>query len=99
MPVERHLGDIEAQLGFAVDHDTSVSADVRFVQLTPRGSGCSVVIGNAHEGMAPGSLKGVQLVVNDVKAARAELAGRGVDVSEARSSPRKGSVRRATATT
>ncbi|KAB2350331.1 glyoxalase superfamily protein [Actinomadura rudentiformis] len=70
------------QLGFAVDHDTSVSDDVRFVQLTPRGSGCSVVLSNSHEGMSPGSLRGVQLVVNDIKAARAELVERGVDVSE-----------------
>lgn len=80
--VERAKAFYSDQLGFTIDHDTTVSADIRFVQLTPRGSGCSVVIGNAHEGMAPGSLKGVHLVVNDVKAARAELVERGVDVSE-----------------
>lgn len=69
------------RLGFAVDHDTAIGADARIVQLTPPGSGCSVVIGNAHADMAPGSLKGLQLVVRDVLAAQAELAGRGVEVS------------------
>jgi catechol 2,3-dioxygenase-like lactoylglutathione lyase family enzyme len=67
------------QLGFQVDHDTD-TGQVHFVQLTPRGSGCSVVIGMSE--MAPGSLKGVQLVVRDLRAARAELVERGVDVSE-----------------
>jgi catechol 2,3-dioxygenase-like lactoylglutathione lyase family enzyme len=71
------------KLGFTVDHDTRMAGDVRIVQLTPRGSGCSVVIGRgAVPDMAPGSLQGLQLVVNDVRAARKELADRGVDVSE-----------------
>jgi catechol 2,3-dioxygenase-like lactoylglutathione lyase family enzyme len=68
------------KLGFAVDHDTA-GAGFRIVQLTPPGSGCSVVLG-VDNGMAPGSLKGLQLVVNDLDAARAELVSRGVDVSE-----------------
>ena len=71
------------QLGFAVDHDTVVGEGMRVVQLTPPGSGCSVVIGEgAVPYMAPGSLKGVQLVVADLEAARGELLERGVDVSE-----------------
>jgi catechol 2,3-dioxygenase-like lactoylglutathione lyase family enzyme len=71
------------KLGFVIDHDTRIGDDARVVQLTPPGSGCSIVVG---EGVVPemptGSLKGLQLVVPDVKAARAELVDRGVDVSE-----------------
>lgn len=71
------------QLGFAVDHDTRISDDVRIVQLTPPGSGCSVVIGTgAVPQMPPGSLKGLQLVVPDLPRAHAELLGRGVAVSD-----------------
>jgi catechol 2,3-dioxygenase-like lactoylglutathione lyase family enzyme len=92
--VERAKAFYAGQLGFAVDHDTTVDASTRFVQLTPPGSGCSIVIGTG--GMAPGSLQGVQLVVNDVRSARAELAGRGVDVTEVRFFGRGGAVRAAT---
>ncbi len=71
------------RLGFAVDHDTRIGDDVRIVQLTPPGSGCSIVIGTgAVPDMPPGSLKGLQLVVPDLEKARAELVERGVDVSE-----------------
>lgn len=71
------------KLGFNVDHDTKISDEVRVIQLTPPGSGCSLVIGKgAVPEMPPGSLKGLQLVVNDLKAARAELVARGVEVSE-----------------
>lgn len=70
-------------LGFSVDHDTKVGEDVRIVQLTPPGSGCSIVIGRgAVPNMPPGSIKGLQLVVKDIRAARAELAERGIKVSE-----------------
>jgi catechol 2,3-dioxygenase-like lactoylglutathione lyase family enzyme len=70
------------KLGFVVDHDTR-GPGFRIVQLTPPGSGCSVVIGyGAVAEMPPGSLKGLQLVVNDVEAARAQLVARGVEVSE-----------------
>jgi catechol 2,3-dioxygenase-like lactoylglutathione lyase family enzyme len=73
----------ESRLGFAVDHDSEPGPGMRIVQLTPRGSGCSIVIGTGvGEDMVPGSLKGLQLVVNDIRAARAELAGRGVDIGE-----------------
>lgn len=71
------------QVGFTVDHDTVISDQVRVVQLTPPGSGCSIVIGKgAVPDMAPGSLKGLQLVVPDIHRARAELVERGVEVSE-----------------
>ncbi|MET7710641.1 VOC family protein [Micromonospora sp. NPDC005413] len=71
------------QLGFAVDHDTVISDDARIVQLTPPGSGCSIVIGKGVvPEMPPGSLKGLQLVVPDIKQAHAELVERGVEVSE-----------------
>jgi catechol 2,3-dioxygenase-like lactoylglutathione lyase family enzyme len=69
------------QLGFVLDHDHSVSDEVRFVQLTPPGSGCSIAIGNGLTTMAPGSLEGLQMVVADADAAHAELSGRGLDVS------------------
>jgi predicted enzyme related to lactoylglutathione lyase len=70
------------QAGFNADHDHQVNDDLRFVQLTPPGSACSIAIGRGITDAAPGSVKGLQLVVNDIEAARAELAGRGVAVSE-----------------
>ncbi|MEH0823655.1 MULTISPECIES: VOC family protein [unclassified Micromonospora] len=71
------------RLGFAVDHDTRIGDDVRIVQLTPPGSGCSIVIGRgAVPEMPPGSLKGLQLVVPDLEKAHAELVARDVEVSE-----------------
>lgn len=71
------------RLGFHVDHDTRVSPGNRVIQLTPPGSGCSVVIGEGVvPAMPPGSLKGLQLVVPDVVAAHAELVARGVEVSD-----------------
>ena len=70
-------------LGFTVDHDTKISDDARVVQLTPPGSGCSIVIGKGVvPDMPPGSLKGLQLVVPDIHRARAELHERGVAVSD-----------------
>jgi catechol 2,3-dioxygenase-like lactoylglutathione lyase family enzyme len=77
--VDRAIGFYAEQLGFALDHDTA-AGPVRFAQLTPRGSGCSIVLGTTD--MAPGSLRGLQLVVRDIRAARAELAGRGVEIGE-----------------
>lgn len=71
------------RVGFLVDHDTVINEDVRIVQLTPPGSGCSIVIGKgAVPDMPPGSMKGLQLVVPDIHRARAELLERGVAVSE-----------------
>ncbi len=70
------------QVGFVVDHDTRIGEDARLIQLTPPGSGCSIVIGmGMGNDMPPGSLKGLQLVVDDVDAARAQLVAGGVDVS------------------
>lgn len=70
------------QLGFVCDHDTAPAPGVRIVQLTPPGSGCSVVIGRgAVPDMPPGSIQGLQLVVPDLRAAHAELVGRGVEIS------------------
>jgi catechol 2,3-dioxygenase-like lactoylglutathione lyase family enzyme len=81
--VDRAKAFYAEQLGFNVDHDTRISDEVRFVQLTPPGSGCSIVVGTgAVPDMAPGSLKGLQLVVSDIYKARAQLVERGVDVSE-----------------
>jgi catechol 2,3-dioxygenase-like lactoylglutathione lyase family enzyme len=70
------------KLGFEVDHDTKISEDYHLVQLTPPGSGCSIVVGRGVVDMTPGSLKGLQLVVNDIRAARASLLERGVEVDE-----------------
>ena len=76
------------QVGFNPDHDHTVSDEMRFVQLTPPGSGCSIAIGTGlGVSMAPGSVEGLQLVVDDIEAARAELAGPGVDVSEVKDFP------------
>ena len=81
--VDRAKSFYADQLGFAVDHDTVISDDARVVQLTPPGSGCSIVIGEGVlPDMPPGSLKGLQLVVPDLRRARAELVERGVEVSE-----------------
>jgi catechol 2,3-dioxygenase-like lactoylglutathione lyase family enzyme len=81
--VDRAKAFYAEQLGFNVDHDTKVSEGNRIVQLTPPGSGCSIVVGEGMvPDMAPGSLKGLQLVVPDIHAARAQLEQRGVEVSE-----------------
>ncbi len=70
------------QVGFNADHDHKVSEDMRFVQLTPPGSACSIAIGKGVTDAEPGSVKGMQVVVDDIEAARAELVERGIDVSE-----------------
>lgn len=81
--VDRAKAFYAEQLGFNVDHDTRISEDARIVQLTPPGSGCSIVVGTGVvPDMAPGSLKGLQLVVADIHKAHAQLVERGVQVSE-----------------
>ena len=81
--VDRAKAFYRDQVGFAVDHDTTIGEGQRVVQLTPPGSGCSIVIGEGIvPPMPPGSMKGLQLVVPDVARARSELAARGIDVSE-----------------
>jgi predicted enzyme related to lactoylglutathione lyase len=74
------------QVGFNLDHDHRVSDELRFVQLTPPGSGCSIAMGPPSE-MAPGSLQALQLVVSDIEAAHAELSERGVEVGEIQDLP------------
>ena len=68
------------QLGFAVDHDTSPGENTRIVQLTPPGSACSIVIGQGVAEGTPGTLHGLQLIVDDIAAAHEHLAGNGVDI-------------------
>jgi catechol 2,3-dioxygenase-like lactoylglutathione lyase family enzyme len=69
-------------VGFVTDHDHTVSEDIRFVQLTPPGSACSIAIGKGLTAMAPGSLDNMQAVVVDIEAARADLTRRGIEVSD-----------------
>jgi catechol 2,3-dioxygenase-like lactoylglutathione lyase family enzyme len=75
------------QVGFNADHDHQVSDTLRFVQLTPPGSGCSIVIGTGITEMTPGSQKGLQLVVDDVEAVRDALHGRGVTTTDVDDQP------------
>ena len=70
------------QVGFNADHDHTVNPELRFVQLTPPGSACSIAFGNGLTDAEPGSEKGVMMVVDDIETAHAELSGRGVGVSE-----------------
>jgi catechol 2,3-dioxygenase-like lactoylglutathione lyase family enzyme len=81
--IDRSVAFYRDQVGFELDHDTS-NEHMHVVQLTPRGSGCSIVFGDlpSQREMAPGSMKGLQLVVEDAEAARKELLSRGVEASE-----------------
>ena len=81
--IDRAISFYRDRVGFKLDHDTR-NEHMHVAQLTPRGSGCSIVVGDlpAQNEMAPGSIRGLQLVVSDAAAARDELAGRGVEVSE-----------------
>ncbi|MEU8525532.1 MULTISPECIES: VOC family protein [Streptomyces] len=69
------------QVGFNADHDVTVSDDIRFVQMTPPGSACSIAFGKGITEMTPGSLDNMQVVVKDIEEAHADLTGRGIDVS------------------
>jgi predicted enzyme related to lactoylglutathione lyase len=80
--VDRAKAFYAEQAGFHVDNDATLSEELRFVQLTPPGSACSIAIGKGLSEAPPGSVGGLQLVVDDIEEARAELAGRGVDVSD-----------------
>jgi catechol 2,3-dioxygenase-like lactoylglutathione lyase family enzyme len=75
------------QAGFNADHDHTVSEDIRFVQLTPPGSACSIAIGKGVSDAQPGSVRGLQLVVADADAAHDDLASRGVEVSDVQDFP------------
>jgi predicted enzyme related to lactoylglutathione lyase len=85
--VDRAKAFYAEQVGFNADHDHTVSDDIRFVQLTPPGSACSIALGKGISTSAPGSAQGLQLVVPDVHAARAELVSRGVEVSDVQEFP------------
>jgi catechol 2,3-dioxygenase-like lactoylglutathione lyase family enzyme len=85
--IDRAKSFYTEKAGFNADHDHVVSDEIRFVQLTPPGSACSISIGTGLVDTPPGSAKGLQLVVDDVRAAHDELAGRGVEVSEVQSFP------------
>jgi predicted enzyme related to lactoylglutathione lyase len=85
--VDRAKAFYVEKAGFNADHDHRVNESLRFVQLTPPGSACSITIGDGLTTMEPGSLKGLQVVVADADAARAELAGRGVEVSDVQEFP------------
>jgi catechol 2,3-dioxygenase-like lactoylglutathione lyase family enzyme len=75
------------KVGFNVDHDHTVSPELRFVQLTPPGSACSICIGVGVTDAAPGSVRGMQVVVDDADAAHADLTARGIEVSEVDEQP------------
>jgi predicted enzyme related to lactoylglutathione lyase len=86
--VDRAKAFYTEKVGFNADHDHQVNEEIRFVQLTPPGSACSIALGSGlGTEMQPGSIQGIQMVVADIQAARAELAERGVEVSEVQEFP------------
>jgi catechol 2,3-dioxygenase-like lactoylglutathione lyase family enzyme len=85
--VERAKAFYTEKAGFNLDNDVTGEDGLRFIQLTPPGSACSISIGEGLTEMDPGSLEGLQMVVDDADAAREELAGRGVEVSEVQEFP------------
>jgi predicted enzyme related to lactoylglutathione lyase len=85
--VDRAKAFYTDKAGFNADHDHQVSDEMRFVQLTPPGSPTSIAIGTGITDMAPGTVQGLQMVVADIDAARAELVDRGVEVSEVQHFP------------
>lgn len=85
--VDRAKSFYTEQVGFHADHDHRVNENLRFVQLTPPGSACSIALGTGLTDMPPGSVKGLQLVVSDIKAAHAVLTERGIAVSEVQEFP------------
>lgn len=85
--VDRAKAFYTEMVGFNADHDHVVSDEIRFVQLTPPGSACSIALGKGIVDAPPGSVQGLQMVVDDVQAAHDELAGRGVEVSDVQDFP------------
>ena len=85
--VDRAKAFYVEKVGFNADHDHTVSDKIRFVQLTPPGSACSIALGMGIVNTPPGSLQGLQLVVSDIHAARAHLVERGVEVGEVQEFP------------
>ena len=85
--VDRAKAFYTEKVGFNADHDHRVSAELRFVQLTPPGSACSISFGEGITDAVPGSVQGLQLVVSDISVAHASLSERGVKVSEVQEFP------------
>ena len=85
--VDRAKAFYTEKIGFNADHDHTVSEEIRFVQLTPPGSACSIAIGKGITDAAPGSVVGMQMVVADAEAAHAELVARGAEVSDVQDLP------------
>jgi predicted enzyme related to lactoylglutathione lyase len=85
--VDRAKAFYSERAGFNVDNDVTVSDGLRFIQLTPPGSACSIAIGEGITEMEPGSAQGLQLVVDEIEAARDELSARGVELSEVQDFP------------
>ena len=80
--VDRAKAFYTEKIGFNADHDQTVSDEIRFVQITPPGSACSIAFGTGLVEGEPGSVKGLQMVVADIHAARAELVSRGLEIGE-----------------
>jgi predicted enzyme related to lactoylglutathione lyase len=85
--VDRAKAFYVEQVGFDADHDHQVNDELRFVQLTPPGSGCSIALGTGVDDREPGSAKGLQLVVSDIEPAHAQLTERGVEAGEIQDLP------------
>jgi predicted enzyme related to lactoylglutathione lyase len=85
--VDRAKAFYADRVGFNADHDHRVSDEIRFVQLTPPGSACSIALGHGVTDAAPGSVKGMQMVVDDIEAAHEHLRSRGVEVSDVQDFP------------
>jgi predicted enzyme related to lactoylglutathione lyase len=85
--VDRAKAFYTGQVGFNLDHDHTVNDDIRFVQITPPGSACSITIGKGVTEAEPGSVEGLQVVVDDADAARAHLVANGVEASEVQEYP------------
>ena len=85
--VDRAKAFYTEKLGFNADHDHDISDELRFVQLTPPGSACSIAIGRGVSEAAPGSVRGLQMVVSDIDAAHAQLVEQGVEASEVQDFP------------
>ncbi len=85
--IDRAKAFYSEKAGFVAEHDHTVSDEIRFVQMTPPGSACSIAFGRGLTGAPPGSAQGLQLVVSEIRAAREELLGRGVEVGEVKEFP------------
>ncbi|MDQ3121184.1 MAG: glyoxalase superfamily protein [Actinomycetota bacterium] len=85
--VDRAKAFYTEKAGFNPDHDHTVSDEIRFIQLTPPGSSCSIALGKGISDALPGSVRGMQMVVSDIDAAHAELVGRGVEASDVQDYP------------